>query len=803
MRRMVVELLQACGQRYAGEVFIEAPEHMGTEEGMVRVMAYLPDSTARIVLLAAKTSGLSPGLTAKAMLYKLWTDKPEQPPVEVRGNALSDVLAALAAAGGATEIRPEQLAAFDCMSDALTSRRIGMVEASTGVGKSLAMLMAGIEWTEKNEARTCVAVPTLTLLRQCVAEYARIGSVREVPPLVVLFGKREFVSEAALRELMLNRPELAERFPAATEWLNLKGMGEASLPHYKEACWLAENLRRLAPEFPINEVILGDVTPSTDAGMKAYRAQFPDSTSDREILLCTHAMLAHDMRQRIRSIVKDEGYQAINSEILSVFKNLKALKGLDAKGEPKSLELERLREFQNDLSRYFADSEVATGLIPKYRSLIVDEAHMLESGFSSAFSDYLALKKLMRSMVTYQQHGGKISLGDINRASKLTDQISQKIRGSEFRTLASSEMAFARASLDDILGLLNQAKAVATKITAKTPVARAMAQVEIYRGAALLKLALDSGSAHAYMRFSPQRAYPQIYVGRSSLDQVFKLLWGSVDAAVAVSATLYLRRQDGPSANYMAGILQIPEVRRAEYPPIEARWLRDSVSEIFIPAGAEAANLRPPSLLDRLKPLEMASRTDAWLDAVAEKLKEIHASSAGGMLVLNTSYETVIGLHNRLSDLSASLVVAQEGLSLQRQSEQFLTVNLAGSKPIWLAVGSAWTGLDIGGHEPMERLLGRSKIPAEHDNVLTDLVIPRLPFGTNQSITHLKRRSMNPSMPWDLLDAAFRYLQGLGRLVRRKGLPKNRRIWVLDGRMDEPMAKQRLALFWSALHPKR
>ena len=70
----------------------------------------------------------------------------------------------------------------------------------------------------------------------------------------------------------------------------------------------------------------------------------------------------------------------------------------------------------------------------------------------------------------------------------------------------------------------------------------------------------------------------------------------------------------------MANILQIPDLRRAEYPPIEARWLRDSVGEIFTPMGAEATKLRPPTMLDRLDSPEMVSRTEAWLDAVAVEL---------------------------------------------------------------------------------------------------------------------------------------------------------------------------------------
>ena len=98
----------------------------------------------------------------------------------------------------------------------------------------------------------------------------------------------------------------------------------------------------------------------------------------------------------------------------------------------------------------------------------------------------------------------------------------------------------------------------------------------------------------------------------------------------------------------------------------------------------------------------------------------------------------------------------------------------------------------------MKELFG-AEIPAEQDNVLTDLVIPRLPFGANQSLTHLWRVKHRPGVPWDLLDASFRFKQALGRLVRRQGLPANQRIFVLDGRLADPLQAPRLAPFGNHL----
>jgi CRISPR type IV-associated DEAD/DEAH-box helicase Csf4 len=386
----------------------------------------------------------------------------------------------------------------------------------------------------------------------------------------------------------------------------------------------------------------------------------------------------------------------------------------------------------------------------------------------------------------------------INKVQSMVALLSKNSPGDDLTSLASPAMAFARGALDEILAVLTIASQ--SPVAAKTPPERVIALLEIRRGAALIKLALAAFNGKAYLRLSPQRAYPQLYVGRDNIDGVFKLLWASIDAAVAVSATLYLRRTDGPSGAYMAGLLQIPDAKRAEYPPIEASWLRDCVTTVHVPEGDEAKALRPPSRLDKLSEHARQDRMQAWLDSLALKIKDIHATASGGVLVLNTSYEMVKGLRERLGNSSVDIVTAHEGRSMQRQSEEFLGHAVAGRKAIWLAVGGAWTGLDIGGHEPLERLLGVPQIPASEDNALTDLVIPRLPFGTNNSITHLRRMAMSSnSVPWDMLDAAFRMLQGLGRLVRRKGLPVNRRIWVLDGRLDDTTASQRLALFWSAI----
>ena len=128
-----------------------------------------------------------------------------------------------------------------------------------------------------------------------------------------------------------------------------------------------------------------------------------------------------------------------------------------------------------------------------------------------------------------------------------------------------------------------------------------------------------------------------------------------------------------------------------------------------------------------------------------------------------------------------ALLIASPEFPLREQKKAFERLTRDGIRPLWLAVGSAWTGLDINGEA--------WGIAKEQDNILTDLVVPALPYGVNQSVTHVHRRDMAPEIPWDKYHAYMLMKQALGRLVRRSGTPKNRRIFILDGRLTDPKMK--------------
>ncbi len=790
-RRMVIELLHQCKEVFGVCAVSAAPETAAGAETM-RVMLYLPDRLARHVAAVAGRSGLMPGVTIKGLLHLLFKH-PTPPMTTTAASVGQSPLGSLLKRLPHVETRPEQIAVFEAIEDALGSGKIGLVEASTGVGKTLATVFAAARWVQREHRNCCVAVPTLALLRQFVAEYRRVAEVEELPPLRTFFGRREFASQASTQAFLLAS---GDPWPALSDW-----MASGARPRLDdgiEAAWLVAELRSLEPSFPTHEIVLTEMASADDAGFLAYRQQFSKDAETPSVLLCTHAMLAQDMRWRLRAASRDEVFSEMHA---GVFEMLASLSGMT--GEEREITTERLALSKREMGEVLATNEGILGILPKYGALIADEGHALETNFSSALSEYVSLKKIVRLLAEYRKEGGRVSATALAEADALVSAIQHSAPArAEYISMASTTLDRAQGILADLVDLLSPLISVQPRdLTTR----RAFVLAELRRASNALRFALNQGTRYSYLRLSPHRAFPQLYIARDNVENVLQMLWGSVSAGVALSATLYLYRTSGPHAGVISGLLGIPDARRAEYAPIEASWLHDCIAAIDTPTGDRAQRLRPPSRRDRLDADAYEQRMQLWLDEIAKEIRGIHSQGKGGTLVLSTSYETVAGLNQRLGSdgakIARTVIAASEGISLTEQAKEFLSQHDQDERPLWIDVGSAWTGLDVGGHaNPRQSLLGLPELEGAADNVLCDLVIPRLPFGTNNSVTHLRRIQMRPSIPWDYLDAGFRLRQALGRLVRRKNLPRNRRIHVLDGRLGDPDAAAQLSIFLAPLN---
>jgi CRISPR type IV-associated DEAD/DEAH-box helicase Csf4 len=269
----------------------------------------------------------------------------------------------------------------------------------------------------------------------------------------------------------------------------------------------------------------------------------------------------------------------------------------------------------------------------------------------------------------------------------------------------------------------------------------------------------------ARVTFSPKLRLPSVTVGPSYLRHYFDALWESCESACLLSATLYTCEKPGQfSSRYLRLKLCLPSDRALDTKPFIAPWIYDTPTvHTVAPASAEAFAY-PGG--------EAPAELEKWFDTIAHSLSIIANDAAGGTLVLCNSYADTEALGGRLDSIKRRLIVQTRDNSVKALTAVFKVKARDGERPVWIATGPAWTGLNL-----------RDELAenAADDRILTDLVITRSPMGRNRTAAHMSRVS-TLGFEHELLDAAFTLRQGLGRLIRREGL-QDRRIWFLDGRI--------------------
>jgi Rad3-related DNA helicase len=280
--------------------------------------------------------------------------------------------------------------------------------------------------------------------------------------------------------------------------------------------------------------------------------------------------------------------------------------------------------------------------------------------------------------------------------------------------------------------------------------------------------------APLFLTFSPIRRYPAVSTGpRTVRTYLEKHLWAKVKSAILYSATIYTQGKDGaPSAHYQRVKLGIDGNRALQFPPLTYADIYNAPT-LHLPNKADAPSLCYPGGDDGIESSAHHTSFNAWAKKIACHIATVAETAKGGTLVLTTSFADLraIGIHLP-EGLRLRLVDATGDHSTNRNSAEFKKTARAGLRPIWIATGAAWTGLD---------LRDDHAITADSDNLLTDLVIVRLPLCLVKTTTQLCRREWM-KFSADIHETVIRFKQGLGRLIRRPGL-QNRRIHILDGRL--------------------
>jgi ATP-dependent DNA helicase DinG len=596
----------------------------------------------------------------------------------------------------------------DALSKGIRENKITLLEGSTGIGKSRVIARTALELPAK--ARFGIFAPTLAILYQLFSEFLKTAALRTEPPTMALYiGRRNFVDQQKLEKSISTSLEAG-----ATEAVE------------RARSWIKQG------------------GPPITKASKALHKHLPI------------AWLVDDLLEA----VPEMSAAGVACDELS-----KPCPGLDAYREARDGMEEARIIFSTHTMFCLSALQVRSNrpaLFERFDTVFIDEAHQLEEALANCTGSDLSIRHLhswvregyeRKEVSSARWHQIETLIGKCqDELSALPDEyhIPAGVKGDrhyeEFR---------------------HHAEALAEHLKELQVSQDSLWLERIKRWCYTLEQ-IACCRLDTRVTFSPKLRLPNVTVGPSFLRDYFECLWDSTQSACLLSATLYVAQKPGQySSRFLRMKLCIPSERAVEVKPFIAPWIYKSPT-LYTPSPEVAEAFAYPGEFK-----DSESELKVWFKVVSGSIARIAKEAAGGTLVLCNSYADTQAIGDLLSSrLKTRLLAQTRDGSAKALASLFKDRARKGKRPVWLATGAAWTGLDLRDEEAQE---------ASDDWILTDLVIPRSPLGRNRTAAHIARVS-RLGFEQELLDAAFTLRQGLGRLIRREGLEK-RNIWFLDGRI--------------------
>lgn len=651
-------------------------------------------------------------------------------------------------------IQARMSAAIDA---AVAAQGIALIEGGTGTGKSRVMGKAAIQLGAQGK-RSLMVAPTLETMTH-LAEELRLCDGHNDVSHVLLPGRGNFVDGnrllGHLDGLETEEPEsLSPRMIAShdrvREWLNAGGAPiSPSARRLQDAMpdtqlrYLCDDALFLAPHLSIQSIRLLDLE---DNPWSSVVTDLAVASREALIVITTHAMLAVHVRRGL------------------ITKRWDLLGGWDL--------------------------------------LLIDEAHELENSFASSLSDFISLHAASRLL-------DKLELWRAMRLGTAAETAQEFLKSLANRL---APMANSRRKQDQIADarLFSGAQAAfqpfaEAKYTRGKTAEQQSALREAKRIGGVFRQA-EFASYPASIAFSPIRKYLRITVGPRSVRRDLTELWEQTPSAALLSATLLLPDSIGRFTPdfileklALTPQIQVPGKAISEGKPFRDRllptckatpeWLLTTPT-LHLPRKGSDWPCYPQSSSKQYDEESLDAAVGHWQASMGKILTDqILSTAIGGTLVLTTSYADIAAFEELLASdpaIGNRLFAAKRNQSFSSLKARYIQAYRDGQRPVLIALGPAWTGFDL--RDPLAE-------DATADTLLTDLVIPRLPFNSvDSSVAQHRKRKHGPSA--DTAETLLRLRQGLGRLVRRPGL-QDRNIWFLDGRI---FIRQRMGAFRSLLH---
>jgi len=616
---------------------------------------------------------------------------------------------------------PEQKQMYSDVQAGFLKQKITLAEGSTGIGKSWVGSASALTQASLGHTPVIIAAPTLAVLGNLWSEMQTVKSLmlenkslKNIPSIAFFPGATEFINSDSLIEYLAENQskDEHERDDQVLEWAQAGGpllstdnpLVQAMQSMNIDPAWLKDDLKKIAVNLSADDF---PISIHDDCSNIEVLEKARLVARDADIIFCTHAMLAVSQRAK-------------------------------------------------------------WALVPEPKTLIIDEAHQLESNYANIYSSKLSLSSFRHDLNMFVSKGmkGKTIAQKTSKELSLLIKGVQSIEsgdGSDRIEVTEEKLGSYFSSMlgtvKSLHGLMsNKLLEQISKMPFYKPVVRDLERI-------LSKVSQDK----AYIEFSPSRRFPSLLVGKSDISGILGALWKTAEnGAMLMSATIFVTDRFGNhKSDYFCMNNALPASRTNQLNPFISPWVT-SVPTLHTPSEGHIKMLSRPSFKEGSH-LEIA-----WLEYLTNQIIPILDKAKGGTLILATSYSQVNTITKELAkyNIDENRIVAQSANSKFMVYENaFRSKHKQGIRPVLIALGAAWTGVN----------LKDNSCDPSHDTMLTDLVITCLPIGLNRSCTQLSRIDRYSMYPIEQ-EALMLFKQGIGRLMRHKD-QVNRHLWILDGRI--------------------
>lgn len=631
------------------------------------------------------------------------------------GGSLSRVMASY-------EIRDAQLEMVDRVARAFNGDSICVVEAGTGVGKSVAYLLPAIRWAEQNEERIVISTATINLQQQLVE--------KDIPLVTRLLGSE--VKSALVKGrgnyLCLRNLDLAlseesmfderdEELASITEWSHHTADGSRS---------------DLA--FVPNERTWSRVSSDADSCV-GLRCSFRErcfvlsarrAAAAAQILVVNHHLLFSDLSMRLSGV-----------------------------------------GFEN------------TAVLPPFQRIIFDEAHNIEANATSYFSEEMSRVGISRQIGRlYRRRRGRVlglvlAFARLVRRAELVDEVASLAGDIEERAALLDTLSTALLSQG---GTLRLSPPLSQEV--KTGIVEPMRELQL----AIVALTNRIGDLMAKLDANAEesseayeiRIVLQRLLGYSALCETFRHLDEENERI------FWVERRRLSSGDVYAGYVVTPLdvsrlMRESVFEPYRTVVCTSATLTVRNDFGfwLGRVGLRDyatrevdtnlfPSPFPYEERVLVAVPTDSpepasslFPDYAANLIADILETSEGSGLVLFTSYAMLADLFERVQPRlgARGIPVLKQGDDDRRRLLNRFTNDVAS---VLFATDSFWEGVDAPGE------------------TLRVVIICRLPFRvpTDPIVTArmeaIDRQGRSSFVEYALPTAIMRFKQGFGRLMRKQ-----------------------------------